>query len=146
MVNGQRRPASLSLIIFFVLARAEEPSSTILWCYYYLAQHFDFLRDPSRALHYVELAMEHTPTVIELHVVKAKIYKVCYQNYKNFVLSDREICNLRYFSFRKWQGAVKLSNVLLCILCPKRRSITKKRLKRDPSLRPINFCSMREIR
>ncbi|CAG0884585.1 unnamed protein product [Cyprideis torosa] len=53
----------------------EEPASAVLWCYYYLAQHWDFLGDSTRALTYIDLAMEHTPTLIELHIVKAKIYK-----------------------------------------------------------------------
>ena len=47
-----------------------------MWTYYYLAQHFDFKRDIERALGYIDRALEHTPTLIELFVFKAKIFKV----------------------------------------------------------------------
>lgn len=53
-----------------------EPASAILWTYFYLAQHYDFLKDYSKALHYINLAIEHTPTLIELFVCKGRIYKV----------------------------------------------------------------------
>jgi len=52
-----------------------EPASAILWTYFYLAQHYDFLKDYSKALHYINLAIEHTPTLIELFVCKGRIYK-----------------------------------------------------------------------
>ena len=64
-----------------------EPASAILWTYYYLAQHYDHLKDSTRALNYINLAIEHTPTLIELFVTKGRIYKVgsiylpCYMNY-----------------------------------------------------------------
>jgi len=53
----------------------EEPATALLWAYYYLAQHFDFLGVTEKALKYIELAIEHTPLLIELYVFKAKIYK-----------------------------------------------------------------------
>lgn len=52
-----------------------EDMTTILWVDYFLAQHFDFLNNYELALSYVNEALEHTPTLIELYVVKAKIYK-----------------------------------------------------------------------
>jgi tetratricopeptide (TPR) repeat protein len=53
----------------------QEPASALLWTYYYLAQHFDHLKIPTRALEFVNLAIDHTPTLIELFVIKGKIYK-----------------------------------------------------------------------
>lgn len=50
-----------------------EPPTTYLWTQYYLAQHYDKLGDTTLAFEYVNQALEHTPTLIELHVVKAKI-------------------------------------------------------------------------
>lgn len=47
-----------------------EPASALLWTYYFLAQHYDHLRDADKALEYVDAAIEHTPTLIELFVVK----------------------------------------------------------------------------
>lgn len=52
-----------------------EPASALLWTLYYLAQHFDHLRDSEKALDYINAAIEHTPTLIELFVTKGRIYK-----------------------------------------------------------------------
>jgi tetratricopeptide (TPR) repeat protein len=51
------------------------PASALLWTYYYLARHYDFLRQCDKALIYIEKAIDHTPTLIELFMCKAKIYK-----------------------------------------------------------------------
>ncbi|XP_054164071.1 N-alpha-acetyltransferase 15, NatA auxiliary subunit-like [Oppia nitens] len=52
-----------------------EAVTCLLWVYYYLAQHYDYLKDYKEALKYANIALEHTPTLIELYVVKAKIHK-----------------------------------------------------------------------
>lgn len=52
-----------------------EPASALLWSYYYLAQHYDYLCNTEKALTYVNLAISHTPTLIELFVCKGKIFK-----------------------------------------------------------------------
>jgi N-alpha-acetyltransferase 15/16, NatA auxiliary subunit len=46
-----------------------------LWLLYFTAQHFYYRRDFERALKYIDAAVEHTPTVVDLYVLKAKIYK-----------------------------------------------------------------------
>jgi len=53
----------------------KEYPTTLLWVYYFLAQHFDYTNQPDKALHYINLAIEHTPTLVELYMVKGKIYK-----------------------------------------------------------------------
>ena len=53
-----------------------EPASAILWTYFYLAQHYDYLNDTVKALQYINMAIEHTPTLIELFVGKGRIFKV----------------------------------------------------------------------
>ena len=53
----------------------KEPPTSLLWTYYYLAQHYDFLQDTEKALIYANKAISHTPTVIEVNLIKAKIYK-----------------------------------------------------------------------
>ncbi|KAM6923930.1 N-alpha-acetyltransferase 15, NatA auxiliary subunit-like [Xenentodon cancila] len=53
----------------------EEPPTTLLWVQYFLAQHFDFIGQPGPALEYINAAIDSTPTLIELFLVKAKIYK-----------------------------------------------------------------------
>lgn len=53
----------------------KEPASALLWTYYYIAQHYDHLRNTDKALEFIDLAIDHTPTLIELFVVKGRIYK-----------------------------------------------------------------------
>ncbi|XP_066286330.1 N-alpha-acetyltransferase 15, NatA auxiliary subunit-like isoform X1 [Branchiostoma lanceolatum] len=52
-----------------------QPPTAYLWVLYYLAQHYDYMGDTTKALDYIESAIEHTPTLIELFVAKARIYK-----------------------------------------------------------------------
>ncbi|XP_064417277.1 N-alpha-acetyltransferase 15, NatA auxiliary subunit a isoform X1 [Latimeria chalumnae] len=52
-----------------------EPPTTLLWVQYYLAQHYDKIGQPALGLEYINAAIESTPTLIELFLVKAKIYK-----------------------------------------------------------------------
>lgn len=47
----------------------------VLWVYFYLAQHYDYLGQYDTALEYVRKAIDHTPTLIELLTLKGKIYK-----------------------------------------------------------------------
>ncbi|GAB0093410.1 Glycerol-3-phosphate dehydrogenase [Sergentomyia squamirostris] len=53
----------------------KEPASALLWTLYYLAQHYDHLRHTDQALKFIDAAIEHTPTLIELFVTKGRIYK-----------------------------------------------------------------------
>uniref|UniRef100_A0A8C9WFF8 N-alpha-acetyltransferase 15, NatA auxiliary subunit n=1 Tax=Scleropages formosus TaxID=113540 RepID=A0A8C9WFF8_SCLFO len=53
----------------------EEPPTTLLWVQYFLAQHYDQIGQPSLALEYINVAIDSTPTLIELFLIKAKIYK-----------------------------------------------------------------------
>ncbi|XP_023685420.2 N-alpha-acetyltransferase 15, NatA auxiliary subunit-like isoform X1 [Paramormyrops kingsleyae] len=53
----------------------EEPPTTLLWVQYFLAQHYNQSGQQGLALDYINAAIESTPTLIELFVVKAKIYK-----------------------------------------------------------------------
>ncbi|KAB0796534.1 hypothetical protein PPYR_10595 [Photinus pyralis] len=53
----------------------KEPASALLWVYYFLAQHYDYLDQTEKALMYIDAALEHTPTLIELFVTKGRIYK-----------------------------------------------------------------------
>lgn len=52
-----------------------EPASAIVWTMLFLAQHFDHLRNTEKALEYINAAIEHTPTLIELFIAKGRIYK-----------------------------------------------------------------------
>ncbi|VDM38371.1 unnamed protein product [Toxocara canis] len=52
-----------------------ESPTTVLWLYYLLAQHYDKLGSIQQAHMYIDRAIQHTPTLIELYMVKAKIFK-----------------------------------------------------------------------
>ena len=53
-----------------------EPATSLLWLQYYLAQHYDHLGDINKAFEYINQAICDTPTLVELYMFKAKIYKV----------------------------------------------------------------------
>ncbi|EKX40411.1 hypothetical protein GUITHDRAFT_158303 [Guillardia theta CCMP2712] len=52
-----------------------DPPVTVLWVLEYLANHFDRKGDSPRALQLIDEALDYTPTVIDLHLTKARIYK-----------------------------------------------------------------------
>ncbi|KAF9575720.1 N-alpha-acetyltransferase 16, NatA auxiliary subunit [Mortierella alpina] len=54
---------------------AAEPPTALLWTLYFLAQHFDFKRSTDQALQYINRAIEHTPTLVELLMTKGRILK-----------------------------------------------------------------------
>lgn len=54
---------------------AKEPVTCLLWVYFFLAQHFDALKEFTMAIYFVNLALHHTPTLIDIFVIKAKIFK-----------------------------------------------------------------------
>eukprot|EP00124_Ichthyophonus_hoferi_P004113 Ihof_evm2s415 gene=Ihof_evmTU2s415 len=55
-------------------APAEAPTAR-LWLEYFLAQHYDKLRQLEKALDHVNVAISYTPTFIELYALKARIYR-----------------------------------------------------------------------
>jgi len=52
-----------------------EPPTVFVWLLYYLAQHYDYKRESEKALTYINEALAHSPTLVELYMVKAKILK-----------------------------------------------------------------------
>ena len=54
----------------------KEPATALLWVFYYLAQHYDHKKEYDKAFEMVDAAIEHTPTLIELFLLKGKLYKV----------------------------------------------------------------------
>jgi peptide alpha-N-acetyltransferase len=55
---------------------------------YFLSQHFYFRRNFEEAFNYINRAIEHTPTVVDLYVMKAKIYKRAGDTKKAAILYD----------------------------------------------------------
>ena len=64
-------------IVFSGSGLPESPT-TVLWLYYLTAQHYDKLGSTEKAQFYINKALEHTPTLIELYAIKAKICKVSF--------------------------------------------------------------------
>ncbi|KAF9088025.1 N-alpha-acetyltransferase 16, NatA auxiliary subunit [Mortierella sp. GBA35] len=52
-----------------------EPPTALLWTLYFVAQHYDFKRQTEEALAYINRAIEHTPTLVELYMTKGRILK-----------------------------------------------------------------------
>lgn len=52
-----------------------EPPTAYLWALYFLAQHYDFTHQTEEALAAIDKAIEHTPTLVELYMTKARILK-----------------------------------------------------------------------
>ncbi|KAJ2705451.1 hypothetical protein FB645_002434 [Coemansia sp. IMI 203386] len=53
----------------------DEAASVLMWCTFYLAQHWDYHGDHERALQLIEEAIKASPETVELYAVKAKILK-----------------------------------------------------------------------
>ncbi len=47
-----------------------------LWLLYFISYHFYFVRNIERAFEFVNKAIEHTPTLIDLYTLKGKIYQL----------------------------------------------------------------------
>jgi len=62
--------------LFRNVEASEESPSTVVFTLHFAAQHFDAKRDHARALELIQEAIAHTPTLINLYVAKARIYKV----------------------------------------------------------------------
>jgi hypothetical protein len=45
--------------------------------YFYVAQHYLILGDAEKALNFINLSIDITPTIVELYLVKSKILKHC---------------------------------------------------------------------
>ncbi len=59
-----------------------EPPTSLLWTYYFMAQHYDFQGNYARALELVDKALEHTPTLIELYTLKVRYGTLGLKNFK----------------------------------------------------------------
>ena len=53
---------------------SDEPT-TKLWTLYFLAQHYDHIGRLDRAMELIDEAIAHTPTLVELHMTRARILK-----------------------------------------------------------------------
>ena len=80
-----------------------EPPSALLWSLYFLAQHFDYCGQSVKALEYINAAISHTPTLVELLMTKARILKVLISSYIFFKI--KQIFGLACGRFSKGYGS-----------------------------------------
>jgi len=78
--------------------REDEPPTSLLFTRMVTADHYDFLGDMEKALEYVNSAIAHTPTLVELYLCKARILRhagnlkesaVWYEDGRSMDLADR---------------------------------------------------------
>lgn len=74
----------------------------MLWVQYFLAQHYDMIGQQTLSLEYINAAIESTPTLIELFLIKAKIYKVTYATHTHTRLRASNVLT------EEWSVAVRL--------------------------------------
>ena len=55
--------------------RSQEMPSTVMWVMVLLSQHYDIMGQTMAALSMLDKAIEHTPTLLDLHMHKARIFK-----------------------------------------------------------------------
>ena len=53
-----------------------EPPTVYLWSLYLCAQHHNQVDNSMKALEMIDAAIDHTPTEVQLYMLKAKILKV----------------------------------------------------------------------
>ncbi|KAK9454572.1 NMDA receptor-regulated protein 1-domain-containing protein [Dipodascopsis uninucleata] len=58
-----------------IISSDESGPTTYLWTIYFLALHHSKIGDHDKALELIDMAIQHTPTLVEAHMVKAKVLK-----------------------------------------------------------------------
>lgn len=81
----------------------EQDPTVYLWLNYFLAQHFKFKGDVDNALKYVDQAITHTPTLLELYTLKGKIYSMA---------GDRQACSDLHEEARQLDMADRAINAI----------------------------------
>lgn len=73
----------------FVGSEKSESPTCLLWAFMLLAQHFDKVGQLETAVEYINKAISHTPTLVELYLVKAKILKHQFNHVAAFELTEK---------------------------------------------------------
>lgn len=60
---------------FFDKEIGSYPPPVFVWAKYYFAQHHLYFNQLEKALEYINAALEHSPTLVELYILKARILK-----------------------------------------------------------------------
>jgi hypothetical protein len=66
---------------------AESPAA-LMWTLYFAGHHYDHIGNTEQALAIVDEAIKHTPTLVDIYILKARIYKVL-SSQPSMLLVDR---------------------------------------------------------
>lgn len=74
--NKKKRDVILSIVTeFFEKDVPLLPPTVFVWANYFLSQHYLYLGDTTKAMAYVDAALKHSPTLVELYMLKARVTK-----------------------------------------------------------------------
>lgn len=74
--NKQKRVIIASIVTDFCASQVPQlPPSVSVWASYFLAQHHLHVGDLTAAMDHIDKAIDHSPTLVELYIVKARITK-----------------------------------------------------------------------
>lgn len=73
--NAKKAAVIADIVLAFFKSVAALPPPVYVWTCYFLSQHHLHLSDLAQAEHYVAAALDHSPTLVELYMLKARIAK-----------------------------------------------------------------------
>lgn len=74
--NKQKRAIIASIVSDFYTNDVPQLAPPVfVWASYFLAQHFLYINDLDTAMAHIDKAIDHSPTLVELYIVKARITK-----------------------------------------------------------------------
>lgn len=74
--NAAKLAAIEAIVKDFLANEAPKMIPTVtVWTKYFLAQHFLYVKDLTKASAFIDEALAHSPTLVELYIVKARILK-----------------------------------------------------------------------
>ncbi|CCH44947.1 hypothetical protein BN7_4517 [Wickerhamomyces ciferrii] len=76
LYKDQGKISIIEEIVLKFLEKSSEISPIVyVWTNYFLSQHFLYKGELSKAKNHIDLAINHTPTLVELYILKARVLK-----------------------------------------------------------------------
>lgn len=75
IVEALRKEYASSSVVPPTSSDACAEPTTYLWTLYYLAQHYSYLSQHDKALSLLDISLQHTPTLPELYMCRARVLK-----------------------------------------------------------------------
>lgn len=74
--DEKKREVIASIVLdFFANEVPQLPPTVFVWANYFLSQHYLYLGDLTKSMAYVDAALDHSPTLVELYILKARVTK-----------------------------------------------------------------------